>query len=310
MRNLNMPKLLQPKDTVAIIATSGIVDENRLASGVKTLEKMGLHVHVMESCHAKHNYLAGEDALRLHDLHKAFGDKSIKGIFVARGGYGAGRLLPYIDYAHIKRNPKIFVGFSDVTALHIMLNQVCKMVTFHGLMPAASIGCELSWRVLQQMIFQPEMYTIKLVNPDKTSLKVIKHGYAKGILTGGNLSLLAASLGTPYEINTRRRILFIEEIQEEPYRVDRLFLQLKQAGKFRDSAGIILGDFSPENLDTIKMAIDELIIPEGKPIIGGLACGHVTPTLTLPLGQWAVINSGIEHPLEIDVRFGSARVHK
>jgi len=282
-----MPKLLCTGDTVAVIATSGACNITNLENGVKTLQNMGLNVQIMPSCFAKHEYLAGEDSVRLKDLHTAFWDKKIKGIFVARGGYGAGRLLPFINYELVKKNPKVFVGFSDVTALHIAFNQFCNLITFHGVMPAANVGNdECSWRALQAMIFEPSL--INLINQEasliSSSLKTIVPGRAKGILTGGNLTLVASSLGTPYEINTRRRILFLEEIQEEPYRVDRLFLQLKQAGKFRECSGIILGDFSPETLDTLKMAIDDLIVPENKPTVGGLKCGHTTPTLSLPLG--------------------------
>jgi len=282
-----MPKLLSTGDTVAIIATSGACNLTNLENGIKNLKNMGLNVQVMESCYAKHEYLAGEDSIRLKDLHTAFEDTKIKGVFVARGGYGAGRLLPYINYELIKKNPKVFVGFSDVTALHIVFNQFCNLITFHGVMPAASVGNDIhSWNALKEMIF--ESSSINHGHPhfmNCPKLKTIVSGNAKGILTGGNLTLVASSLGTPYEINTRRRILFLEEIQEEPYRVDRLFLQLKQAGKFREASGIILGDFSPENLDTIKMAINDLIASENRPTVGGVQCGHITPTLTLPLGR-------------------------
>jgi len=281
-----MAKSLQLGDTVALLAPSGVCDPIKLASGVRVLQNMGLCVQVMESCHASHDYLAGSDTLRLHDLHKAFADKKIKGILAARGGYGAARLLPYLDYEMIRQNPKIFVGFSDVTALHIVLNQFCGLETFHGPMPAACFGGEkvdpLTLASFKDALFNS---TFPCLREENTKLKTLYPGTATGILTGGNLSVIASTLGTPYEIKTRGGVLFLEEIQEAPYRVDRLLLQLKLAGKLSDAAAIIFGDFSPESLDSLRIAIEELVIPEKKPTLWGLPCGHGQPNITLPLGM-------------------------
>jgi muramoyltetrapeptide carboxypeptidase len=133
----------------------------------------------------------------------------------------------------------------------------------------------------------------------KGSTKIITKGFAKGKLTGGNLTVIASLTGTPYEINTKGRILFLEETGEPPYRIDRLLLQLKQSGKLKDASGFILGDFSPENLQTIKLAVSELLIPEGKPILAGFPCGHCIPNITLPLGQTVEISTESLHPLQI-----------
>ncbi|MCL2286620.1 MAG: LD-carboxypeptidase [Firmicutes bacterium] len=282
---MQIPRPLTKGDTVAVTATSGICNTEKLENGVQKLKDLGLQVKVMDSCYASHgSYLAGEDSLRLNDLHAAFADKSIKGIFAARGGYGAARLLPCLNYELIRRNPKIFVGFSDVTALHIVLNQFCGLATFHGPMPAScGSNFTVGWAFhLPAAALYP--------------------GRAAGILTGGNLSIIASTLGTPYEIKTRGRILFLEETKEEPYRVDRLLLQLKLAGKFKDAAGIAFGDFSPESLDTLHTAIQELVISERKPAIWGLPCGHTTPNITLPLGQTVtLLSQGLQtetlHPL-------------
>ncbi|MDR0271918.1 MAG: LD-carboxypeptidase [Clostridiales bacterium] len=290
---MRMPKHLRAGETVAITAASGPVNGQKLAAGVKILENMGLRVVVMESCFLTHEYFAGTDARRLHDLHCAFGDKKIRAVFCARGGYGAGRLLPHLDYHMIKQNPKIFAGYSDATALHIVLNQFCELITFHAPMPAADLcnADEATLETFKKNVFgQP---------PDFPPGKIISHGRARGILTGGNLTLIAASLGTPYEIETRGRILFLEETQEPPYRVDRLLLQLKHAGKLKHAAGFLLGDFSPETAETIKPAVSELLIPEGKPIIAGLPCGHTMPNITLPLGQSIQISTESLHPIQI-----------
>jgi len=339
---------------VAIIATSGPVDADRLAKGVEVIKSMGLEPMVLESCRHKHGFLAGPDDVRLRDLHMAFQMPTVRGIFVARGGYGAGRLLPYVDFELIKQNPKVFVGYSDVTALHIAINQRCGFVTFHGPMPAADLwrGDEVTIESLKSMTFECQYQCHKahhcavgadlvsaracenstitvqpsncvicilcgqtqglplqhanrnlslsgdtnyclLVNPPGHPLKTIVPGRATGKLTGGNLSLIAASLGTPYEIDTRGRILFLEEVGEEPYSVDRLLLQLQQASKLHDAAGIILGDFSPETMETLHISIDEIIKPAQKPTVAGLKCGHTSPNITLPLGAVVTIHTNL-----------------
>ncbi|MCL1882259.1 MAG: LD-carboxypeptidase, partial [Defluviitaleaceae bacterium] len=134
-----IPEKLKPGDTVAITATSGPVNPEKLSTGAKILENMGLRVHITKSCYASHEYLAGTDHKRLNDLHTVFAEKEIRAVLVARGGYGAARLLPHINYKLIAQNPKIFAGFSDVTALHIALNQICNLATFHAPMPAADL---------------------------------------------------------------------------------------------------------------------------------------------------------------------------
>ena len=284
---LSMPRLLRYGDIVAILATSGPCDPIRLSAGVDAVKSMGLVPWVMESCHLRHGYLAGADDMRLRDLHAAFAAPYVRGIFVARGGYGAGRLLPGLDFELLGRNPKVFVGYSDVTALHIAITQACGFITFHGPMVAADFGRgQDTMDALQDMIFESlprgaKQWRIPALGQPLTT---IVPGRATGPLTGGNLSLLAASLGTPYEINTKGSILFIEEIDEPPYRIDRMLLQLKQAGKLADAAGIILGDFTPQTPKTLQICINELIIPEGKPTLAGLSCGHTLPNITLPIG--------------------------
>ncbi|MCL1787656.1 MAG: LD-carboxypeptidase [Defluviitaleaceae bacterium] len=271
---------LQKGDTIAITATAGICNPKKLAQGVQRLKDMGLKVQVMESCRAAHGeYLAGTDSLRLDNLHTAFADPQIKAVFAARGGYGTGRLLPYLDYALIRQNPKIFVGYSDVTALHIVLNQRCGLPTFHGDMPGTGF-------TTAPLTFAQTIPATGCLYP----------GVATGLLVGGNLSVVASTLGTPYEINTRGRILFLEETQEPPYRVDRLLLQLKLAGKLDDAAGLAFGDMGipgdmgtldgprPESLGPLALAIQELVLPAQKPTLWGLPCGHTSPNVTLPLG--------------------------
>jgi len=296
---MQIPRLLHPGDTVAILATSGPCDEKRLMAGVEVVERMGLNPWVMESCHMRHGFLAGPDDLRLRDLHTAFASPDVQGIFVARGGYGSARLLTGLDYGLISANPKVFVGYSDVTALHTVITQKCRFVTFHGPMPASDFydgGDPFTIEAFKRTVFAApnHPYTFQgghLQNPPDQPLTTIVPGQAAGPLTGGNLCLLAASIGTPYEVDTHGRILFLEETGEDPYRVDRMLLQLKQAGKLRQAAGIILGDFSSQTLDTLRIPINELIATEKKPTLAGLACGHTSQSLTLPLGHNVLLDA-------------------
>ena len=264
---MTIPSPLQPGDTIAITATSGIVSPDRLDAGIHILKHLGLQVKVLESCHATEgSYLAGDDTLRLNNLHQAFGDSSIKAIMIARGGYGAGRLLPYLDYGFIAKNPKIFIGYSDVTALHIVLNQQCKLATYHGPMASCLGGIsEAAINSLKQALF--------------TTQPLMPTGHR---LVGGNLTVITSTLGTPYEIDTQGKILFLEDINEEPYKVDRMLLQLKLAGKLDDITAVALGDFTPESLATLDFAIKSHI---KKPIIHGLLVGHIKDNFTLPLGR-------------------------
>jgi muramoyltetrapeptide carboxypeptidase len=262
------------------------------------LESLGLRCCVTESCYARNGFLAGTDAFRLKSLHEAFAAPEIRAVFAARGGYGAQRLLPFIDYALIKNNPKIFAGYSDVTALHIAFNQICKLVTFHAPMPVSDFGGgevhPETLRSFREILFEGETPPPSDKYPQHTdNATVLVPGSVTAPLTGGNLSLVASSLGTPYEIDTRGRILFLEDVNEDAYKIDRLLLQLKYAGKLSAAAGILLGGFSPHTPETLAQSVNGIIKPLGIPAIAGFPCGHISPTLTLPLGFQFTVSS---HP--------------
>jgi muramoyltetrapeptide carboxypeptidase len=279
---MTYPPLLRPGDTVALVATSGPCDPTRLTRGVRVLEKMGLRCHVTESCYAREGFLAGSDELRLRNLHEAFAAPSIRGILIARGGYGAQRLLPHINFDLIKNNPKVFAGYSDVTALHIAFNQICKLVTFHAPMPVSDFGGgEVDEMTLRS--YESALFCKKIPSSQGTPSSLTAP------LIGGNLSMIVSSLGTPYEIDTRNRILFLEETNEEPYKIDRMLLQLKYAGKFAAVAGIVLGSFSPQTTDTLAQSINDILLPLNVPTVFNFPCGHTSPTLTLALGAEVTI---------------------
>lgn len=293
------PKPLFPGARVALIAPSGPVSPGRLEPAVSAVRAMGFEPDVYESCRSAHGYFAGGDGLRAGDINRAFADPSVDGIFCIRGGYGAQRLLDDIDFESISANPKVFCGYSDITALHIAINQRCGFVTFHTPMPSTEL-----YRGVDGFTIRSYRRALSgdccgpLENPEGMPLRTLSGGTAKGALTGGNLSLVSSSLGTPYEIDTRGKVLFLEDVGEEPYRIDRMLTQLKLAGKLRDCAGILLGYWTdceakePECSLTLSRVFEELLIPAGRPILAGLACGHSLPSLSLPLGAAVAMDAG------------------
>lgn len=292
------PKPLFPGARVALIAPSGPVPPEKFGPAVRAVEELGLLPVVFESCRRTHGYFAGDDKLRADDVNRAFADKSIDGILCARGGYGAQRLLGRIDFSLIRENPKYFSGYSDITALHLAISQNCGFVTYHTPMPATELyhGVdEFTAASLKKALFGAPFG--ELSNPADRPVRTLVGGCARGILTGGNLSLVASSLGTPHEIDTKDKILFLEDVDEEPYRVDRMLLQLRAAGKLHACAGILFGYFTrcaaedPEQSLTLQQIFEELVVPEHRPALADLACGHSLPSLSLPLGKNVELNS-------------------
>ena len=293
------PKPLQQGDSVAIIAPASPCDKKLIDKCISSLNELGLNVVIGESCISEHGFLSGTDDIRANDINCMFADKNIKGIFALRGGYGCARLLDLLDFKLIKKNPKIFIGYSDITALHIAINQKSKLITYHGPMISTELikGLdEYSADYYKKFIFGNEKVE-ELFNPKGNTLEVINNGIASGQLIGGNLSLICSSLGTKYEINTKNKILFLEEVDETPYKVDRMLLQLKQSGKFKDATGIILGAFtdciasSNKKSLSLEEVFNEIILPLKKPTISKLVCGHCLPTLTLPLGSKVILDA-------------------
>lgn len=292
------PKPLKKGDKIGLIGASSPTKIERIEPSIKAMEDLGLKVVLGESCRGYHGFLSGSDELRANDINKMFKDKSIKGIFAIRGGYGAARILDMLDYEMIQNNPKVFAGYSDVTALHNVFNEKCKLITFHTPMASTEFykGVDdYTMDYFKKNIFSDESLGI-VKNPEGQKIKTLVSGKAKGKLVGGNLSLIASSMGTPYELDTKGKILFLEDVDEYPYKIDRMLLQLKQGGKFRDAEGIILGAWTRceakegDNSLSLMDVFEELIKTENKPTIYNLACGHCMPTMSLPLGAKVKIN--------------------
>ncbi len=284
------PQPLFPGASVALVAPASAVPEERLQRALEFVKSLGMEPVTYPSCFFanRDGYLAATDAQRAKDIMDAFADPSIDGVWCIRGGYGGHRLLPLLDKEVIKANKKWFGGYSDVTALHTFFNQECDMVTYHCAMPSTEPNLdEYTLSYLKKALFGG----LKGELTYSQDITTLIPGTVEATLCGGNLSLLAASLGTPWEIDTRGKILFLEDIGEKTYRVDSMLTQLRNAGKFRDCAGILLGAWTdcepeyPEKTLLLPEIFEQLLAPAGKPILMDLPCGHCLPTLALPLGE-------------------------
>lgn len=294
------PKALKPGDTLGLIAPSGGVQEaDRVDRAAACLEGFGFRVKTAPGCRASWGYLAGKDALRAADLNAAFADPEVDGVVCLKGGYGTPRILDALDYRTIAKNPKALVGYSDITGLHLALARKCGLVTFHGPMPGSDMLPEFdaASRAGWMAALSATGPLGPLANPGGERLERLVGGMARGRMIGGNLSLVAATMGTPYEIDTRGRILFLEDVDEAPYRVDRMLTQLRLAGKLDQCAGILLGDWKncvPKEGKpslTLMQVFEEILAPAGKPVAFGFRAGHCSPAVTFPLGVEAVLDA-------------------
>lgn len=286
------PKSLFPGARVALVAPASAVPADRLETALELVRRLELKPVIYPSCRFENRdgYFAAPDAQRAEDLNRAFADPDIDGIWCIRGGYGAHRLQPLLDVDTIRRSPKWFGGYSDVTALHTFLNQECDLETYHCPMPSTEPDPDdYTLEYLRKALFGGLAGELRY--PQAQRPVTLVPGRARGPLCGGNLSLLIASLGTPWEIDTRGKLLFLEDIGEKTYRVDSMLTQLRNAGKFRDCAGILLGAWTdcepeiPERTLLLPEIFRQLIVPAGKPAVMGLPCGHCDTTLSLPLGR-------------------------
>jgi len=299
------PKRLKKGDTIGLITPGSYIDDDGLQKAVTNLESLGFQIKLAKNIRAERGFTAGTDAQRLADLHSMFADKQVAGIWCARGGYGCGRLLPNIDYRLIKKNPKVLIGFSDITALLQGIYKETGLIGFHGPVGSSDFT-DYTKEYLTKVLMQPiDKLTIAL-SKENASLAytnkvyqtaTIRGGTATGKLVGGNLSLLAPLAGTKYQPNIKNKLLFIEEIGESPYRIDRMLTQLRQSYPLRDAAGIILGVFkgcemkegsrSLSLMETLTDRLGDLNIP----VFYGVAIGHIGDNLTLPIGGKAKLDA-------------------
>jgi muramoyltetrapeptide carboxypeptidase len=293
------PRALKKGDTIGVIAPSSPVEREKADKAAGALEELGFKAVLGESCYGSYSYLSGSDELRAGDINSMFKDKNIDGIFCMRGGYGSLRILDMLDYDMIKYNPKVFAGYSDITAIHGALGRKCSLVTFHGPMVASSMidGFEEHSRDMFMKAITSNNPLGLIANPcGEESIKCLVPGKAEGRLIGGNLTLISLTLGTPYEIDTKDKLLFLEDVGEATYRIDGTLSHLKLAGKLDECRGIILGSFkncSPKNERDLSFmeVIRDIVEPLNKPVVYNLMAGHCTPNATIPLGVCARLDA-------------------
>lgn len=304
MTSIQQPATLQPGDTIMLIAPASAPREARVRRAAERLEAMGYQVILSDGFFERQGYLAGDDATRAAELQAAFANPDVDAVFPVTGGFGATRILSLIDFEAIADQPKIFIGFSDITALHIALQQKSNLATFHTPNPQWGLGSEDGMHPLADRFFWPALtqatgYTIDpaIDNPDaEVAPRTVTPGVAQGPIIGGNLAVLHALMGTPWEVQTAGKILFLEDVNESPYRVDRMLRTLKDAGKFDDVAGVLLGRFTKAEPDeddghTIDDVIDDYFADATFPVIAHFPAGHVSDNATLPFGVPAEMNA-------------------
>lgn len=288
LRTSVRPLRLRPGDTVGIAAPASPFDEEAFARGVRVLEDMGYRIHLPEDLFTRCGYFAGHDRRRAAQLLALFKNPNIKGIFCARGGYGCLRILPLLDYDLIRCCPKVVVGFSDITALHAALYHCCRLVTFHGPV-VTSLGrippgaCD----ALAAFLAGGEAQRLAFQNP-----RVIRAGSASGVVLGGNLAVLCSLAGTPFSPDLSGAILFLEDVHEKPYRIDRMLTQMRLAGCFQNLAGLVLGVFRDcGGMDAICTIVKDVFSTLEIPILAGLSAGHGEDNRTLALGLEARLDT-------------------
>jgi muramoyltetrapeptide carboxypeptidase len=309
-----IPDRLNYGDTIGVIApASAPPDPKNIDRSVAALERLGFKPKLAPNVRKRWGFLAGSDRDRAGDLMKMFTDRKVKAVICVRGGYGTGRLLPLLDYRAIRANPKIFLGYSDITSLHCALLVKSNLVSFHGPMlnsdfvkkdlPNFTLHCFL------RTLMQPTAPGSIRDGYRKKTVTILRRGKVSGPLIGGNITLLCAALGTPYLPSFKNSILFFEDLDEVPYRFDRMLTQLLNAGLLQQVAGIAIGvnancidpkaKGAKEYRQTLEDVFKERLLPLKVPVVAGLPFGHIPLNATLPVGLRATLDA-IEGDLTVD----------
>lgn len=294
------PPRLRRGDWVAIISPSGHVSDERLERSVRNLESLGLRVKLGRSVGSRSGNYGGRLKERLADLHGAFLDREVRAIWPSRGGSGASTLLPHLDYRLIRAHPKIMIGFSDITALLVSLYRHAGLVSFHGIVSGSQFA-PWSLRHVEDVLFEgragvtitpPPEQVARAEGNDEDRIRTLRGGAAEGPLVGGNLAVLAGLVGTAHAAPLAGHLLFVEEIGEAPYRLDRMLFQLQHSGGFERISGLALGvfrrsvdtDAEPGSKHTLAQVLEERFGAIDVPAVYGLPFGHIAPQCVLPLG--------------------------
>jgi len=299
------PPSLKPGDTLGIVSpASPAPDPRNIDRAAANLENLGFKITFAPNVRKRHGFLAGSDRERASDLMQMFVNPRVHGIICVRGGYGTARLLPLLDYKSIRTNAKMFVGYSDITALHCAFLKKANLISFHGPMlnsdfsddnmPDFSLQSFL--RVLQQ---HREPCSISEGYQGDT-VKILRRGVARGQLVGGNLSIICTMIGTPWQPALKGRILFLEDLGEQPYRVDRMLTHLLNCGLLQQVTGVAIGvnkdcedpriKKGGEYRQTLEDVFRDRLLPLKVPVVMGLPFGHVPLNATLPVGANALLD--------------------
>lgn len=283
-----VPEPLKTGDTVGLIAPSGPVDRDLVRSGIGYFEGLGLKVKTGAHLFEKKLYLAGDDRDRAQDLNNMFRDPDVKAIVCARGGYGALRIAGLIDLNVIRENPKLFIGYSDISLLLNFFYKRTGMVTFHGpMLGKIRDGDKPTLRVFEDFLFG-EVRTYRYRTPE---LRVLKPGRAEGHLAGGCLSVIISTLGTDYEPLWDGAIFFFEDVDEPLYRIDRMLTQLKLSGRLDKVKGIIAGKMKGIKKEELAKVLKEILEGIEVPMVFNFPAGHLLPNLTLPIGASVILDA-------------------
>lgn len=299
------PQRLKPGDKIAIVAPGSYISEEELQDSVKNLKQLGFEAAYSEKVLLQTGYFAGSDKDRVEDLMGKFSDKSVNGIMCARGGYGCARILPMLDYDVIRSNPKVLIGYSDVTALLYGIYQKSGLITFHGPVGTSTFN-DYSVNNFNKVLLDPKN-SVKFYNSQSGDdenvygVTTINKGKGKGRLVGGNLSIMVSLIGSEFDVDYSNKIVFIEEVGEEPYRIDRMLTQLLQARKFENAAGIMMGIFRKcevkENSDLTAKSFNLMEVLNDRlgdlkiPVVYGMSFGHVKDKFTIPFGAYAELDA-------------------
>lgn len=285
------PKRLKRGDTIGVVAPAWSFDKNRFKKGVSRLKRLGFEVKYDRAIFNRYWSMAGNDKARADQINQMFADKEVKAIFCAKAGYGSIRTIPYLDSGLIRKNPKIFVGYSDLTVLLEYLQRTANMVVFHGPVVAGDLHKNMSSITLEYLL-RNLMQAKPLGEITFPNLKTLRGGKADGLLVGGNMSMLVSGIGTPYEMDTDYKILFLEDVDEDLEVVDNILGHLKLAGKLKKVRGLVFGrmvdchDISGRKYK-IRNIVDDILGDLDIPIIYGFPSGHARgrgANVTLPLG--------------------------
>lgn len=295
------PFMPEAGGTILLVAPSSPLSEDQPVEAIaRAVERLGFRARIGGSCRASApcGYAAAPPALRASDINRGFADPEIAAIWCVRGGSTAWQLLPFLDYGCIAAHPKPFIGFSDVTTLHLAIGQRCGLVTFHG--PTANRvldGDAFPWSWSSLLAALGMERSLLLQNPPGEKIRTLRPGQARGALTGGNLSLVVQSLGAPWQIDAKGKILFLEDVGEAVYALDRMLSQLRCAGVLEEAAGLVFGAFTKcrnsyrEDYGP-KALLEDFFRDWPKPVLCNLRSAHCSPMVTLPLGTMCRIDGG------------------